>query len=179
MGILERLGLVESVMPVEPVADYGYAPEPAPVNEVSAEVKSVDNVVNDIYLQNGLEDKSNSIFVVQALIDTLPAEMTTAKKQMTVAGILTVSGKSLGDLQNDASKRTGVLMAARDSVIDKRVAEINAAKADIEQLKQTIEAANIKIKEAEDMIEATKKSVNEEIGAIDALLEFCKGMEVQ
>ena len=177
MGFFERLGLVESMTPSEPTVDYSCVPEQE--EEVHAEIKAVDSVVSEIYLQNGLEDKSDSIFVVQALIDTLPAEMTTAKKQMTVSGILAVSGKSLIDLQNDAGKRIGTLIGARDIIVGKKMDEINTAKADIEQLKQAIEAANIKIKEAEDIIEATKKSVNEEIGAIDALLEFCKGMEVQ
>lgn len=177
MGLFEKLGLVESA---EPEIDYvGYAAETAPAIEVEAEIKSAVNVVDEIYTQNNLGDKSNSIFTVQALIDTLPAEMTTAKKQATVLGILAVSGKSLPDLLADAKERVAVLNVAQESIICDRTNEIDAAKADIEQLKQAIEAANIKIKDAEDIIEATKKSVDRELCVINALVEFCNGMEVQ
>lgn len=180
MGLFEKLGLFEMVGPEpEPETNYGYAAESTPTMEVEVEIVSAVNVVDEIYAQNNLGDKSNSIFTVQALLNTLPAEMTTAKKQVTVSGILVVSGKSLTDLLADAKERVTVLSAAQESVIHERTNEINVAKADIEQLKQAIEAANIKIKGAEDIIEATKKSVSDELGVINALVEFCNGMEVQ
>lgn len=178
MGLFEKLGLVEATTS-EPGIGCAYVSDPAPNMEVEAEISSVANVVDEIYAQNNLGDKSNSIFTVQALIDTLPAEMTTPKKQATVFGILAVSGKSLSDLLADANERVSVLNVAQESIVRGRTDEINIAKADIEQLKQAIEAANIKIKEAEDIIEATKMSVSHELGEISALVEFCNGMEVQ
>jgi hypothetical protein len=174
MGFFEKLGLVERevdlVVPVVPevVAE--------PKIEVDAEINSSANVVEEIYAQNGLSDRSNSIYTVQALIDTLPDEMTTAKKQSTVSGILMVSGKSVSDLLNDAQNRIDILCAARDKIVGDRNDEIAVASTDIEALKQAIEAATIKIKEAENIISATKDSVGDEINVIDNLVKFCEGM---
>ena len=68
---------------------------------------------------------------------------------------------------------------AQAKVVDERTAEIAAANADIEALKQAIEAATIKIKNAEEIIAATKKSIEDEVGVITGLVEFCNGMEVK
>lgn len=173
MGWLEKMGLVEREESVAPVVtEVALEPEV----EVDAEINSTANVVDEIYMQNNLSDKSNSIYTVQALIATLPAEMTTAKKQSTVSGILMVSGKSVADLLNDAQDRIDTLCAARDKIVGDRTNEIVVANSDIEELKRAIEAATIKIKEAEDIIDATKKSVNDEIDVIDELVKFCEGM---
>ena len=173
MSFLKRLGLVEEEEHIVPVVAESVQELAA---EVDAEISSSVNVVDEIYAQNGLSDKGNSIYTVQALIDTLPDEMTTAKKQSTVSGILMVSGKSVNDLLYDAQNRIETLCAARDKIVSDRTDEIMVANSDIEELKKAIEVATIKIKEAEDIIAATKQSVDEEIGAIDNLVKFCEGM---
>ena len=175
MSWLEKIGLVERDEAAIPQAVDVEMPE-LPV-EVDAEIESTTNIVDEIYAQNELADKSTSIYTVQALIATLPAEMTTAKKQATVAGILAVSGKTISALLEDAEKRLEVLSAAQNKIVAERTAEIETANADIETLKGAIEAANIKIKEGEDIIAATKKSVEDEATVISDLVEFCNGME--
>lgn len=173
MGFLKKLGLVEEEEHIVPVVAK---PIQESEVEVDAEINSSANVVDEIYVQNGLSDKSNSIYMVQSLIDTLPDEMTTAKKQSTVFGILMVSGKSISNLLNDATDRIETLCAARDKIIGDRTDEIMVANSDIEELKKAIEVATIKIKEAEDIIAATKQSVDEEVDAINNLVKFCEGM---
>lgn len=173
MSFLKKLGLVEDNEPIVPVV---VEQTQEPTVEVDAEINSATNVVDEIYAQNELSDKSNSIYTVQALIDTLPDEMTTAKKQSTVHGILMVSGKSVNNLLDDAQNRIDVLCAARDKIVGDRNNEITAASDDIEALKRAIEVATIKIKEAEEIIAATKDSVDDEIGKIDNLIKFCEGM---
>ena len=175
MSWLEKMGLVERERDDTTTA-VAQEVMLGPEVEVDAEINSTANVVEEIYAQNNLSDKSNSIYTVQALISTLPTEMTTAKKQSTVSGILMVSGKSVADLLNDAQDRIDTLCAARDKIVGDRTDEIAVANSDIEELKKAIEAATIKIKEAEDIIEATKKSVNDEIDVIDELVKFCEGM---
>lgn len=175
MSWLEKIGLVERDAAETPLA-VEELPTESEVS-VDAEIASTDNIVDEIYGQNELSDKSNSIYTVQALIATLPAEMTTAKKQATVAGILAVSGKTISALLEDAEKRLEVLNAAQNKIVAERTAEIETANADIETLKCAIEAANIKIKEGEDIIAATKKSVEDEATVISDLVEFCNGME--
>lgn len=174
MGFLEKMGLVEreeSTVAVE----HELIQEPE--IDVDVEINSVTNIVSDIYSQNDLSDNSNSIYTVQALIDTLPEEMTTTKKQSTVAGILLVSGKPITNLLSDAERRIDILCSARDKIVEERSREVETANADIEELKKAIESATIRIKEAEEIIEATKQSISDEIKIIDALVEFCNGME--
>ena len=178
MNWLEKMGLVEcedepvtTDIPVEPQASI-----PTSTVEVDAEINSASNIVSDIYAQNNLSDKSDSIYAVQEYIATLPTEMPTATKQKTVAGILMVSKKSVADLVGDAINRMNVLRMAQEKIVGEHTNEINSAKADIETMKQAIEAASIKIKEYEDIIAATNKSVDEEIKLMNELVEFCKGM---
>lgn len=173
MSFLERLGLIEKEeieIPTSiPTAE-------AHATDANAEINSTENVITEIYAQNGLADKDNSIYAVQSFIDTLPSEMTTAKKQSSVYGILKVTGKSVESLVADAENRITTLVAARDKVIAEKNADIDIAKADIESLKQAIEHATILINNAEEVKESVGKSVNDEIVAIKELVKFCEGM---
>lgn len=178
MGFFERLGLVEreSANDFAAVMATEVNHDEHAIVDVNADINSAVNVIDEIYEQNGLADKSNSIYTVQALIDTLPEEMTTAKKQTTVSGILMVSGKSVDDLLDDAQNRVNTLSVARDEIVNEKTTEIEEANHDIEELKKAIETATIKIKEASEIISATNKSVDDEINAIDGLVKFCEGM---
>lgn len=179
MGFLRKLGLVEDTAPEETVQAAQAETAVEPESEVDAEINSTENIVADIYQQNGMSDTGNSIYTVRAYMEKLPDEMTTIKKQQTVAGILEVSGQSVSVLMTDGDKRKDVLTAACDSVVAEREAEIAAANADIEALKQAIEVAQSRIKHAEEIIVSTKNSVSGEIAAIDNLLKFCEGMVKQ
>lgn len=173
MSFLEKLGLIEREEVETPI------PVPAtesPVVDANVEINSTENVIDEIYAQNGMSNKDNSIYAVQSFIDTLPAEMTTAKKQISVYGILKVTGKSVDSLLMDAEDRINTLVAANNKIVKEKDEVINNAKADIEELKKAIEAANVVIKNAEEIKESTMKAVNDEIKAIDELVQFCEGM---
>ena len=173
MSFLERLGLIEreDVDVQAPVSMPGM-----PNVEANAEINSTENVIDEIYAQNGMSNKDNSIYAVQSFIDTLPAEMTTAKKQSSVYGILKVTGKSVESLLTDAEDRVNILAAANNKIVKEQDEIINTAKSDIEELKKAIEAANITIQHAEEIKESTIKAVDDEIKAIDELVKFCEGM---
>ena len=179
MSFFKRLGLVEDDAPQVTVQDETAGKSNESGREVDAKINSTENIVADIYAQNGMSDTGNSIYTVRAYMEKLPSEMTTAKKQQTVAGILEVSGMSVEVLLNDAANRTEVLTAARDAVIAERDAEIATANADIEALKSAIEVAQGKIKHAEDVKASTKNSVYDELCAIESLVKFCEGMVKQ
>ena len=173
MGLLEKWGLVEKeeVDVQAPIKMHEMA-----TVEANAEINSTENVIDEIYAQNDMSNKDNSIYVVQSFIDTLPAEMTTAKKQSSVYGILKVTGKSVDSLLMDAEERKNILVAARDKSIAEKDDVINSAKADIEELKKAIEAANIIIQHAEEVKESIAKSVSDEVAVIEELVKFCEGM---
>lgn len=166
----------EPELPPEPEPEI-VPEESVPEVEVDADIQSAANIVDEIYVQNNLSDKTDSIYTVQALINTLPPEMTTMTKQATVAGILAVSGTKVSELMKDAEIRVSILKAAESKIVDERNAEINEANADIEALKQAIESATIKIRKAEEIISATQKSIADETKNITSLMNFCKEME--
>ena len=176
MSFLKKWGLVEDDAAEETAQLADTSKENSPEAEVDAEIDSTENIVADIYAQNGMSDTGSSIYTVRAYMEKLPDEMTTAKKQQTVAGILEVSGMAVEVLLEDAAKRTDVLNAARDAVVADRDAEIATANADIEALKSAIEVAQAKIKHAEDVKASTKNCVSEELNAIENLVKFCEGM---
>ena len=173
MSFLERLGLIERE---DTDVKIPVTMSEVPTVEANAEINSTENVIDEIYAQNGMSNKDNSIYAVQSFIDTLPAEMTTAKKQSSVYGILKVTGKSVDSLLLDAENRMNILAAANNKIVKENDEVINTAKADIEELKKAIEAANITIKNAEEIKESTIKAVDDEIKAIDELVKFCEGM---
>jgi hypothetical protein len=173
MSFLEKLGLIEREeveTPVTvPVAE-------SPEVDANVEINSTENVIDEIYAQNGMSNKDNSIYAVQSFIDTLPSEMTTVKKQSSVYGILKVTGKSVESLLEDAESRIDILSLAKVKVFEEKDTVINAAKNDIEELKRAIEAANIVINDAEAIKESTAKAVSDEVDAIAELIKFCEGM---
>lgn len=173
MGLLEKWGLIEREEVDVPVP---VQTAETPTVEANAEINSTENVIDEIYAQNGMSNKDNSIYAVQSFIDTLPAEMTTAKKQASVYGILKVTGKSVDSLLLDAENRKNILAAANNKIVKENDEVINTAKADIEELKKAIEAANITIKNAEEIKESTIKAVDDEMKAIEELVQFCEGM---
>lgn len=170
---LAKMGLIEHNVEDIPIP---VQPEETEVVEANADINSTENVISEIYAQNGASDKENSIYAVQSFIDTLPSEMTTAKKQSSVFGILKVTGKSVESLLSDAEMRIGMLAAARDKVMAEKDAVIDAAKGDIEGLKKGIEYCEATIQEAENIKESVAKSVSDEISAIEELVKFCEGM---
>ena len=176
MGWLDKFVKVESD---EPAVEEVVVSVSEPQVPVQAEIDSATNIVDEVFAQNNMSERDNSIYIVEELIATLPPEMTTAKKQGTVAGILKVSGKSCNSLVEDAQARVETLRAACNKVLTERFAENDIANADIEDLKKAIEAATIKINENEELMEATKKAIDDEISRIDGLVEFCNGMEVK
>lgn len=110
-GLFERMGLVRTEyegmpeIPMQPVSEPMYAPE-TPV--IDATQVSYDDVIASIYQQGDIDDE-NSIFKIKAYIDILPQDMTKAKKQASIAGILSVNGINVDDLIEDGLKHGGYL----------------------------------------------------------------------
>lgn len=176
MSFLKKWGLVEDDITDVVAQGPGEPEQQHTESDVDAQIDSTENIIADIFSQNGIASTANSIYTVRAYMEKLPEEMTTVKKQQTISGILEVSGQSVSVLMEDGENRKNILIAACDSVVSDREAEIASANADIEALKQAIEVAQSKIKHAEDIIASTKNSVSKEVDAIESLIKFCEGM---
>lgn len=177
-NLFERMGLVRTeydgppAAPLVPLSEASYAPE---VPEIDASQVSYEDVIPSIY-QQGEVGNDNSIFKIKAYIDILPSEMTKAKKQASIAGILTVNGINVGDLINDGLNRIHVLEAAESSIKAENEGLIAEAEADIEHLKSLIESAEAKIEESKKKSADSSAAIQKEREAIAQLLEFADGV---
>lgn len=177
-GLFERMGLVRTEyegmpeIPMQPVSEPMYAPE-TPV--IDATQVSHDDVIASIYQQGDIDDE-NSIFKIKAYIDILPQDMTKAKKQASIAGILSVNGINVDDLIEDSLKRGRVLDAAEDSIRAENDALIAETEADIEHLKSLIEQAEARIEDSKQKTSDSSAAIQKEKEAISQLLEFANGV---
>lgn len=170
---LAKMGLIEHNVDDIPIPVQS---EETPVVEANADIHSTENVISEIYAQNGMSDMDNSIYAVQSFIDTLPSEMTTAKKQSSVFGILKVTGKSVDTLMSDAEQRIAILSSAKDKIIADNDSIIDSNNTMIEEYKKGIEYCENVIQEAENIKESVVKSVADETSNIEELMKFCEGM---
>ncbi len=177
-GLLERMGLVRSeyedipTVPAAPVSEVPYEEE---VSEIDASQVSYEDVIRSIYEQGGVSDE-DSIFKIKSYIDILPPEMTKAKKQASIAGILAVDGINVVNLINDGLNRGRVLEAAEASIKAENDGVIAQAEADIEHLKSLIEEAEAKIAESKKKTNEASAAIKSEVEAITQLLEFADGI---
>ena len=172
-GLFERMGLVRTEyegmpeIPMQPVSEPMYAPE-TPV--IDATQVSYDDVIASVYQQGDIDDE-NSIFKIKAYIDILPQDMTKAKKQASIAGILSVNGINV-----DGLKRGRALDAAEDSIRAENDALIAETEADIEHLKSLIEQAEARIEDSKQKTSDSSAAIQKEKEAISQLLEFANGV---
>ena len=178
-GLLERMGLVRSeyedvpTMPIVPMPEMPSYEEEVPT--IDASQVSYEDVIRSIYEQGNVSDE-DSIFKIKAYIDILPAEMTNAKKQASIAGILTVNGINVVDLINDGQHRICVLEGAEADIKTDNDEVIAQAEADIERLKSLIEEAEAKIAESKKKTSEASAAIKSEVEAITQLLEFADGI---
>ena len=183
-NLFERMGLIQSeekedvtllpadmLMPeADLMAERGLAPQ------IDTEAISYgDDFIKSIYAEGSVTE-DNSIFKIKAFMDVLPAEMTTLKKQTSIAGILQVNGIDVDELILDGQVRQKVLDATRVAITDESLAVINEAESDIENLKGLIEKAEATIANAKKRIDDSTTAIKNEIAAIDELLEFADGI---
>ena len=174
-NIFEKMGLIQRDEPVTPV-------QVTTVPEVDETIPDVDvgeidhlNLINSIYERAGVSE-DNSIFKIKSYIDVLPAEMTTVKKQASIAGILALNNMNVADIISDALQRVKILETAEMNIRDANEATICEAESDIEKLKSLIEAAEAKIAEAKNNTANSSAAINAELDQIKSLQEFAEGI---
>lgn len=178
-NFLERMGLVKSEFDLPDIAHP--APEPTQQSDapdIDASQVSYDDVIASVYQQTGIGD-DHSIFKIKAYLDILPQEMTRAKKQTSIAGILTVNQINVNDLIDDGNSRLSALDAAKASIKDENDTEIAEAEADIEHLKSMIEQAEAKIEACKVRTAASSAAITAEWEAVHDLLEFANELVSQ
>ena len=102
---------------------------------VEAPDKDTVAFVEDVYDRNGMADVSKSIYKVEELAGTLPAEMPNDTKRKTVLSIMTTVGLSAEGVINDGHSRLQYLENARAELESNLTSEIQENESAIETLK--------------------------------------------
>ena len=111
MGFLKSIGkaFVEEVPTENSEVEENFRSYEEENVEVELDSVNTDTLIDDIYTQNDLYDKSQSIFKVEELINSLPKEMVTETKRASVLSILGSFGLTATEVVNDGEKRIEVL----------------------------------------------------------------------
>ena len=176
MGLLTKLGLVEEVPSNnydEAVEEYSYAEE-----TVEAELAEVntDTLIDDIYTQNNLADKSRSIFKVEELISSLPKEMATETKRNSVLAILGSFNLTATDVVTDGEERVKILTSIKEQVDSESKMAVVDKESQIEELKKAIEVLTVEIANEQEKARISNETISAEVTKIESLVKFAGGV---
>lgn len=179
-SFFEKLGLVESEEPMDTPIESGdidlsglgiETTEP-----VQAEVPEGDEFnVNEVYAANQLEpNESITIYKIQDMLNSLPAEMPSKTKKTTIKSLMATLGYDAAAIQDDAAKRIELLKAAGNEKMNALFGEMKDNDRQIESMKEEIERLTNRNTEASAAVEKMSDTVQNEIKEINAVLEYVK-----
>ena len=177
MGLLKAIGkaFVEEV----PTENYEAPIEVEAVEEevVEAEIEEVDTntLIEDIYTQNDLFDKSRSIFKVEELIASLPKEMVTDTKRASVLAILGSFNLTATEVLVDGEKRIDILNAIKKQIDEGCKNAVSDKEMQIEELKKSIETLTIEIANEQECMKTSDEIISNEVDKINNLIKFIGG----
>ncbi len=176
-GLFEKLGLVEKVTPEDDSYDEdgeydGAYEDSEPEVDASLETVNVDTLINDIYAENGLSDRSKSIYMVEKTINSLPAEMTTAIKKTTVLSLLGTYGLVITNIVEDGNTRLEVLNKILNDITSESDSLIEDYEVQIESLKEEIAAKEKLIAEENERKNKSNDIITGEIQTVTKLIKF-------
>ena len=173
MGFLRNL-LVEEI-PEEEVyeSEVGYVEEP--VVDVELDSVNTDTLIEDIYAQNELFDKTKSIFKIEELINSLPKEMVTETKKNSVLATLGVFGFTVTDVVTDGDNRVDVLSGVLSKIITEGNDAVTTKEIEIEEHKKEIARLEKEISDQKLEMKISEDAINTEISRITELIKFIAG----
>ena len=189
MGLLEKIGLIEKIPEAvdydtndtscdeygeEPVGVWvlGKATEPHPEYD---EQDTIDTLIQDIYAQNDLHDKTHSIFKVEALTDSLPKEMVTETKRVSVLSILNSFGLTAEEVMTDGENRVKVLDSVKTQLNADNEKILADKRDEIEKHKEAIAALEAEINTKINDTKHSNEVIETEIKRVTDLIEFMGG----
>lgn len=147
----------------------------AGLQEAVIESVNTDTLIDDIYAQNDMLDKTKSIFKVEELINSLPKEMVTTTKKASVIAILGSFGLTTVSVIEDGTKRINTLLTIGQSIANTCAETVTAKENEIEELKKKIASLQADIAREEEVLKASTEAINKEAKRIDELIEFVGG----
>lgn len=175
MGFLKNLLIEEQEE--EFVMQEEFCPEEVEFIDAELEEVNRDTLIDDIYKENEVDDKSQSIFKVEEIMNSLPKEMATVTKQATVKGIMASFNLTEDMVVSDGQHRIKLVTAIAEQVKTICEAEIVETKMKIEEHKKEIERLEKVISEAETDMKVSREKIDAECERINALINFIIGGE--
>lgn len=172
MGLLRKLGIIEENPNYDDEELIFETDSVDEAFEVDVADVSLDTLIDDIYQQNNLYDKSKSVFKAEEVINSLPKEMVTDTKRNTVIAILASFGLTATDVVEDGDKRLLVLQAASKKIEEEAQAVIAEKQDQIEALKQQIADLEMTISLKTEEIEKSKSAIHSEVKRLSGLVDF-------
>lgn len=145
--------------------------------EVLVELDEVhtDTLIEDIYTQNELSDKSKSIFKIEELINSLPKEMVTETKRGSVLATLGVFGLTVTDVTLDGEQRVDVLNSVLSKILNEGENIVIDKQAEIENHKKEIARLEKEIEDQQSEMKTSENNINAEVDRISGLIKFIEG----
>ena len=176
MSLFTKLGLVEEIPSVDKFVvetEYDIVEE-----AVDAELDSVntDTLIDDIYAQNDMADRSSSIFKVEELIESLPKEMATDTKRNSVLAILGSFNLTATDVTTDGEDRVKILSSIKEQVNAETKQSITEKELHIEELKKQIEVLTVEISAEQEKMRVSNETIDAEVSKIESLVKFVGGV---
>lgn len=179
MSWLKKLGLIEEV-PQENVEMEvpEIIPQVEEVPEGELDDVNTDTLIEDIYTQNDLYDKSKSIFKVEELINSLPKEMVTETKKASVLAILDSFGLTVMEIVDDGEKRIQVLGSIKDKINSESDISIADKETQIENHKKAIAELEAAIASEKEEMRISNEMISGEVTRVTDLMKFIGGGEI-
>lgn len=179
MGLLKTIGkaFVEE-LPTEEFEnnENEYFNEDEMIREdVELENVNTNTLIDDIYSQNNLYDKSKSIFKVEELINSLPKEMVTETKRSSVLSILGNFGLTNIEVVSDGENRIEVLNGIKEKINVDYQESILEKETQIEEFKKNIADLEIEIAKEQNEMKDSNETILEESNRIKELVKFVGG----
>lgn len=177
MGFLKSIGkaFVEEVPTENNKVEENFRSYEEENVEVELDSVNTDTLIDDIYTQNDLYDKSQSIFKVEELINSLPKEMVTETKRASVLSILGSFGLTATEVTNDGEKRIEVLGGVKEKINIESSDLISEKEEKIEEFKKAIANLESEIASEQNEVKISNESISAEIGRIKELVKFVGG----
>ena len=154
--------------------DTDYSVEDSTVPVELDEVHT-DTLIDDIYAQNELSDKSKSIFKIEELINSLPKEMVTETKRGSVLATLGVFGLTVTDVTLDGEQRVDVLNSVLSKILNDGENIVIDKQTEIENHKKEIARLEKEIADQQSEMKTSENNINAEVDRISGLIKFIEG----
>ncbi len=153
--------------------DYLSAEETVDANAPDVDENKID-IISESYVQNGLEDRTKSIFKVEDILSTLPNELPTEQKKVSARGTLGIFGLSPEIVIEDGKTRCQVLASVFAQVENQLNTSIENSEAAIEEHKKAIAELQNEIATNNEQLKIYRSDVDGEVERITKLVDFIK-----